>query len=279
MYMTVLMFAVLHLNVRTVIAMGTGALASYLGIMTISIVTLPALAEPLQDGLRFMVLTAITTWIVLFARRLRTLRSQLQFRNDELQTTVDRVTRIAEEDHLTKSYNRRYIMDMLARERSRADRSGSNFSVLLFDLDHFKRINDQHGHLIGDQILTDFAHRVKGELRGMDSINTTEHKRSFGRYGGEEFIAVLPGTGLTGAEGCAERIRQIIADQEFRSRYRVTVSVGVAEYQHGESVAELLTRADEALYRAKRDGRNLVRVSDDDREPVDRTMPNLRILK
>ena len=279
MYMTVLMFAVFHLDTRTLLKLGLATLGSYALIMGIKFGSAPATVMPLQDGVRFLILMAITGWIYIFARRLRDLRFDLQFRNEELQNVVVRITRIAEEDHLTKSYNRRYIMDIIARERSRSDRSGNSFSLLLFDLDHFKRINDRYGHVVGDQILSDFASSVKKELRGMDSINTTEHKRSFGRYGGEEFIAVLPGTDLLGGHRCAERIREVIASQNFRDRYAVTTSVGVAEYQRGETVPQLLTRTDQALYKAKRDGRNLVRCSEKPTEKHSGTKPNLRILK
>lgn len=279
MFMTVLMFAIFHLDTRTLLKLGGGALFSYMLIIAIKLLTAPALVAPLQDGLRFLVLLAIIGWIYMFARKLRDLRFELQYRNEELQNVVTRITRIAEEDHLTKSYNRRYIMDVLARERSRSSRSGNIFSVLLFDLDHFKRINDRYGHLVGDQILSDFAQCMKSELRGMDSVNSTEHKRSFGRYGGEEFIAILPGTGLLGAQRCAERLREVIANQNFRDRYTITVSVGVAEYQQGETVPQLLTRTDQALYKAKRDGRNLVRCSQRTIEKHSGTKPNLRILK
>ena len=283
MYMTAVMFGVFYLDTRTLLKLAIGALLSYLTIFGIKFMTLPALLVPLEDGLRFLVLVAITGWIYMFARRLRDLRFELQSRNEQLQNIVTRVTRIAEQDHLTKSHNRRYIMEVLARERSRADRSGNIFAVLLFDLDHFKSVNDRFGHLIGDQILSDFARRVKYELRGIDSIKSTEHQRSFGRYGGEEFIAVLPGSDLRGAQQCAERIRKIISAENFRGRYAITVSVGVAEYQLGETVPQLLTRADQALYRAKRDGRNLVRCSEPpikrrpERNPDSR--PNLRVLK
>jgi diguanylate cyclase (GGDEF)-like protein len=279
MYMTVLMFAVFHLDTRVLLKLGAATLLSYLLIIGIKLGTAPILVAPLEDAVRFLILMAITGWIYMFARRLRDLRFELQFRNEELQNVVERITRIAEEDHLTKSFNRRYIMDVLARERSRSDRSGNSFALLLFDLDHFKRINDRYGHVVGDQILSDFASTVKNELRGMDSINTTEHKRSFGRYGGEEFIAILPGTDLLGAHRCAERIREIIAKQNFRDRYTITTSVGVAEYQRGETVPQLLTRADQALYKAKRDGRNLVRCSERPTEKHAGSKPNLRVLK
>ncbi len=279
MYMTALMFAMFRLNTRKVLKLGIAASLGYIFIVAVKMLSVGAPVVPLADVIRFLVLIAVIGWVYMFARQLRELRYSLQFRNEELQTVVERVTRIAEVDHLTKSFNRRHIMEVLARERSRANRSGSIFSILLFDLDHFKSINDRHGHLIGDQILSDFANRVKGELRGMDTVNATEHKRSFGRYGGEEFIAVLPGTDLIGAEHCADRIREIIADQRFRDRYHVTVSAGVAEYRLGETVPELLTRADQALYKAKRDGRNCVRASKRDWAGDSGTVPNLRILR
>ena len=226
MYMTALMFAVTHLGTRKLVKLGAGVLISYLLIFGIKYLTLPALVTPLEDTLRFVVLAAVTVWVYVFARKLRELRFDMQYQNEELQSVVERVTKIAEEDHLTKSYNRRYIMDVLGRERARADRSGHTFSVLLFDLDHFKRVNDEYGHLVGDQILSDFARRVKGELRGIDSVSPTEYTRSFGRFGGEEFIAILPGSELAGARQVAERIRKVIGNHPFRDQYSITVSRG-----------------------------------------------------
>lgn len=279
MYMTVLMFAVSHLRTPMLFRLGMGVLGSYLLIFGIKMLTQPALVMPLDDSVRFLVLLALTGWIYLFARRLHNLRLALQDRNDELEDAVRRVTRIAEEDDLTKSFNRRYIMEMLARESARANRSGDSFSLLLLDLDHFKQINDAYGHVVGDQILSEFAHRIKRELRGMDSVNATDYHRAFGRYGGEEFIAVLPETTLGGAERCAERLRHCVCSGSFGERYDITVSVGVAEYRSGESVSELLTRADQALYRAKRDGRNLVRSSAREPEEDVAKKPNLRLLR
>jgi diguanylate cyclase (GGDEF)-like protein len=168
---------------------------------------------------------------------------------------------------------------VLARERSLSVGSVFSFAVLLFYLYHFNNKHDRYGHLIGDQILTDFARRVKTELRGMDTVNPTDHKRSFGRYGGEEFLAVLPDSGLLGAHRCADRIREAIAAHSFRDRYDITVSVGVAEYQLGETVPQLLTRADQALYQAKRDGRNRVRCSERPIESHPETVTKLRVLK
>lgn len=288
MYMTLLMFAAIHLNARSVLKLAIATLAAYLLIFTVSYLSMPVQIDPTQEILRLLILSAVIGWIYMFACRLRDLRFELQYRNEELQSVVERVTRIAEQDYLTKSYNRRYIMDVLARERSRSDRSHNTFSVLLFDLDHFKDVNDRFGHIVGDQVLSNFARHVKEELRGMDMMNDIGHQRSFGRYGGEEFIAVLPGSNLRGAEKCAERIRKLIASIDFHDGYSLTVSVGVAQYQQRETIPQLLTRTDEALYSAKRDGRNLVRCSKPpvaQEQPRSRpnsrpnSPPNLRVLK
>jgi diguanylate cyclase (GGDEF)-like protein len=285
MYMTVLMFSVFHVDRSTLIKLAAGTVFSYLLIVAIELVSAPGRVVPLQDGLRLLILIGIAGWACVFRRQLSELRSRLQDRNEELQDMVEKVSRVAAVDDLTKSFNRRHIMEVLAREQSRASRVGNGFAILLFDLDKFKDINDQFGHLVGDRVLRDFAERVKGELRGIDMLNPTDHKKSFGRYGGEEFIAVLPGSNLKGAEQVAERIRRIVYEKAFVDIYTISVSVGVAEYQAGETITELMTRADEALYQAKGDGRNRVRCSifhytdPDQNEKGKGKGPNLRILK
>jgi diguanylate cyclase (GGDEF)-like protein len=188
-------------------------------------------------------------------------RQGLSAEVDRLQQEVERVTRNAERDHLTKSFNRQYIMDAMLREKARADRTGRGFSVCIFDLDHFKSLNDQHGHVVGDRVLAAFANRARRALRSMDSINPTRFRRALGRLGGEEFIAVMPGTEIDGALRCAERVREAVARDPVERSLQITVSAGVAEYRRGESIPELLTRADQAMYAAKRSGRNRVRVS------------------
>ena len=282
MYMTVLMFAVFHVDRKMLLKLVAGSLASYLFIIAVQLVSAPALVSPLQDSLRFLILSVIAAWACVFRQQLSELRNRLQDRNEELQRLVDKVSKIAAVDDLTKSFNRRHIMEVLTRERARATRQGHVFSVLLFDIDNFKHINDQYGHLVGDQVLQDFAQRVKNELRGIDTLNLTDHKRSFGRYGGEEFIAVLPNSALQGAERVAERVRRIIYEQAFREIYTISVSVGVAQYQQGETIPQLLTRTDDALYQAKSDGRNRVRCSvfnSTDEDAEKNTPPTLRILK
>jgi diguanylate cyclase (GGDEF)-like protein len=116
----------------------------------------------------------------------------------------------------------------------------------------------------------------------MDTLNPTRYRRALGRLGGEEFIAVLPGTEIGGALRCAERVRDAVARQPVGEDLQITVSAGVAEYRRGESIPELLTRADQAMYVAKRSGRNRVRVSatrDAPKKDAAAAKPNLRLIR
>lgn len=184
---------------------------------------------------------------------------QVREQYDEALTgSLRRVTWQAERDQLTRSYNRRHIIEALTREMARSDRTGSPFCVCLLDLDHFKALNDQHGHLAGDRTLASFARRVRGELRTMDSVNQSGVPSALGRVGGEEFLVLLPDTTLRGALRVAERIREAVGQRPLDGRHEVTVSVGIAEYHGSETVGSLLGRADKALYGAKRGGRNRV---------------------
>ena len=160
----------------------------------------------------------------------------------------------ATHDALTGAWNHGAIIDMLELELARAEREGISTGAVLVDLDHFKRVNDTYGHLTGDAVLREAAQRMTRELRRSDVL---------GRYGGEEFLVVLPGCEEPDAQGLAERLRRCIAcDPVATSMGKVsfTISLGVATIGKGErmGVAEVLQRADEALYQAKREGRNRV---------------------
>jgi Ca-activated chloride channel family protein len=156
-------------------------------------------------------------------------------------------------DGLTQIHNKRYLLEALDRELVRARRHERDFSLLIFDIDHFKRINDTHGHLAGDFVLRELA-RVVDSRRRRDEV--------FARYGGEEFALVLPETSLEGAVALAEAVRERVAEHLFRFQsdtIRVTVSVGAAVLVEGDQkAADLIKRADERLYAAKNGGRNRV---------------------
>ncbi len=162
--------------------------------------------------------------------------------------------RDASHDALTGLANRRAALDRMRAEAARAARERQPLSVLMLDLDRFKRINDQWGHATGDEVLVATAGILRSELRGAD-LGV--------RFGGEEFLAILPGTDLEAACHVAERIRQRVAACALQTRaspepIRFTLSIGAASLQHGESPEALVERADAALYRAKEGGRDRV---------------------
>lgn len=242
-----------------------------------------------ESLLTSLVLSVLLGAVYLAARTLADAREQLQARNAELQAGIEQITRRAERDHLTNSYNRQSILEMVGREKSRADRGGEVLCVCLLDIDHFKDMNDRYGHLAGDRILAAFARRVRGALRTMDTVNSADlpvapaedrrdqspvGRSAFGRVGGEEFIVLLPKTSLRGALRCAERVRKAVVRRPFDGLHQVTVSIGIAEYRPGETVSSLIGRADEALYGAKHAGRNRVHCATTDGGPNAIVMPN-----
>jgi diguanylate cyclase (GGDEF)-like protein len=172
---------------------------------------------------------------------------------EALFAAVEALRHQATRDALTGLFNRGLILDGLARELHRADREEKALSVVIADVDHFKRVNDTHGHLAGDAVLRQIAERMRLVLRGYDLI---------GRYGGEEFLAVLPGCDLARAVQVAERMREAVAAEPvdaMGSPVPVTVSLGVASAARtGTDAFALIKAADDALYRAKARGRNSV---------------------
>ena len=155
-------------------------------------------------------------------------------------------------DGLTQIHNKRYLFDSLEREIIRARRHDRPLSLLMFDIDFFKRINDHFGHLAGDYVLRELAEAVMSRIR-RDEV--------FARYGGEEFVIVLPETTMEGARALAEDLRVKVAEHSFvfqGEKIPVTVSIGCALVRENDTATELIQRADEKLYEAKRSGRNRV---------------------
>lgn len=164
-----------------------------------------------------------------------------------------RLARLAVTDDLTRAFNYRYLSSRLGEEVGRARRYGDSFSVLMMDLDHFKRVNDTHGHHVGDEVLRGFVERVRDEVREPDVLI---------RRGGEEFLLLMPATPADEATHVAERIRARVAsapiETENDGAVPLTVSIGVATWQDDESARDIEARADAALYRAKENGRDRV---------------------
>ncbi|MFN2258044.1 MAG: GGDEF domain-containing protein, partial [Desulfuromonadaceae bacterium] len=164
-------------------------------------------------------------------------------------TDKKRIEQLSITDPLTGLFNRLKLDEELKHEHTRYERYGHKFAVILFDIDHFKRINDTYGHLSGDKVLQEFSALSKSHLRDTDVL---------GRWGGEEFLIVAPGTDSDGAINLAEKLRQAIAEFDFTHVGTVTASFGVAVIQEHEESDRLLKRMDEALYQAKEQGRNQV---------------------
>src|SRR5258708_23070812 len=170
-----------------------------------------------------------------------------------LQENFAKVSDMANRDGLTGLYNARFFHEALARELERIKRTSRPFSLLIFDGDRFKRINDNYGHPVGDQILQHISRVGRSVLRGYDVL---------ARYGGEEFIAMLPDATGSQALLLGERLRKIIEERPFMMEdgeiIRITVSVGVAQARAPYDKKELITQADQALYRATETGPNKV---------------------
>lgn len=168
---------------------------------------------------------------------------------NQLEEKIEKITKLSETDEMLETYNRSKLMDMLAKELERAQRYENNLSVIMFDLDYFKKINDEYGHIIGDEILVEVVIIIKNEIREGDFL---------GRYGGDEFIIVNPETNLSNSTMLAERLRIMIENNKFNKVEDVSCSFGVTELKINDDLDSLLKRVDDALYKAKRNGKNRV---------------------
>ncbi len=180
------------------------------------------------------------------------MRKELYQRSLELKRANRRIEELAEVDDLTGAFNRRRMMRALDEECLRVQRSGSPYSIALIDLDFFKKINDRYGHPTGDEVLRTFAITVFANIRATDK---------FGRYGGEEFVLLMPDTSNEVAARILNRLRVITAELDwsaFSDGLKVTISAGVATARPDEAPDSILARADSALYAAKDQGRNRI---------------------
>lgn len=193
---------------------------------------------------------SVPAFIVLMGRVQRLYRSLYQ-----ASRKIKNIQEDAQRDTLLGCFNRRYILAALEEQKQLADESGIPLCLAVLDIDHFKRINDELGHLGGDEVLRTFARIAQQGVRGGDV---------FGRYGGEEFLLIFPATSLLPSLNTCERIRAQVEAHAWSCllKGRVTVSIGVTQYVLGESVLEFFSRADTAMYMAKEGGRNQVVVEE-----------------
>jgi diguanylate cyclase (GGDEF)-like protein len=255
LYPLALLFGVLRLPAKRLMALAALALAAHGVILHLSYMHDDYGDFDLDTALaEFAVLMIVLPWFAVMGGYVNRMRLRLADTNRELNEALERIEQLAIRDELTGGYNRRFMLDALARERSRAARLREPFSVCLLDVDHFKSVNDTLGHAAGDAVLQELPSIAGQGLRGVDV---------FGRFGGEEFLLILPGTDLDGARRVAERVRAAIEAAQFPgvpAGRRVTVTLGVAERGPGEDTRTLLRRADRALYAGKGAGRNRVEV-------------------
>jgi len=259
-YVLILLFGIFRLKARATILVGAIAVVSY-GAVIAAHAASGVLPNPAAEVLQLIMLAFLYPWFAQLGSHLNETRANLRETNNRLAQTLADYERALEQirlqathDELTGTYNRRHMMTALQGETRRAGCDGGHFSILVLDIDHFKHVNDRYGHPEGDRVLVEFATLVQEQLRGSDQL---------GRYGGEEFVVLLPDTGLIAAAAVGERIRSAVAAHAFAGLNEpLTVSIGAACLQPGETHDQTFLRADRALYRAKALGRNRVEVQD-----------------
>jgi len=210
-------------------------------------------AQELRLGVAF---TGMLGAMLVMASEVTDLKVAFERRRERLNEAMQQLAELAMRDELTGLCNRRYIMDVLTRQKALADRGHVGFALCYCDLDHFKRINDRHGHHAGDQVLKDFAEVALSVVRSVDYV---------ARLGGEEFLLVLVGADADTAQGVAERLcarSKFLALIPDEPQLRLTVSVGIATFRRGERVEDVIQRADQALYAAKSAGRDRIVIGD-----------------
>ena len=251
--LVVVAYGVFTVPRRAMLALAAGTLCLYAAVVSLHYVEQrnPAL-------LRLEMLHGLALGVTLPAFILLMGKVQRLYRNlYRASRKIKHIQEDAQRDTLLGCFNRRYVLASLEEQKQLADESGIPLCLAVLDIDHFKRINDELGHLGGDDVLRNFVRIAQQGVRGGDV---------FGRYGGEEFLLIFPATSLLPALNTCERIRAQVEAHAWSNllRRRVTVSIGVTQYVLGESVLEFFSRADTAMYLAKEGGRNQVVVE----EPV-----------
>lgn len=190
-------------------------------------------------------------WIMAEKRRIQGLLNDLETLKHQLVIKNEKLKRLAVTDKLTGLYNRIKLDEVLDSEIVRHVRFDGYFGIILLDIDHFKAVNDSYGHPIGDEVLISISHLLLSHIRKTDIL---------GRWGGEEFLIICPGTDCKGAELLAEKLRYKIESYDFSQVPSCTASFGVSSIRENDDLKQLLSRADEALYAAKKSGRNQVAI-------------------
>ena len=251
-YIVTILFGVFRFNIFQYLIFTLFSVTCYGTVIVLLLNNHPETITLQVEILQLIVFATVLTWFSMVGSYLREIRKKLSATNFRLNKALNTIRELAIHDDLTRAYNRRQMFEELKQEKAKADRIGGIFSIALFDLDHFKRVNDTYGHLKGDDVLKRLIHSVSHEIREIDSIS---------RYGGEEFVIIMSGSNAKGAEECALRIKNRIDNLKFSGfaeSFRMTISTGITTYQPVESIDDLIARSDSAMYKAKSMGRNQV---------------------
>ncbi len=251
LFMIIFVFGIFRLRRAQFIGAALFTLLTYALIIALLAYNQPQAIDVKIELLQWVLLAMVLPWFAWIGAYISDIRSALRHKNKELEKALATIEHLASHDELTGIANRRCFLDALRREQARVDREAQPFCLALLDLDFFKAINDLYGHSAGDRVLRIFAESVQKAVRQSDY---------FGRYGGEEFALLIVDADIASASSILERIRTSIEEQAFSHIDRkVTASIGVAQYQPGETISSLINRADQALYAAKKSGRNCVK--------------------
>ncbi len=246
-------YEMVELTKRRFIAVAVGYAACYSGMLLLLREYHPERIDPSADKLMAVALVGVVVIVSGVRALMRETLLVTRRSSDELRLALSTMAHVAEHDALTEVVNRRFLTTLLDMLTQRAGRRGDVYSVALFDVDHFKSVNDRHGHVVGDRVLQRVAQTIAADVRASDA---------FGRWGGEEFLLVMPDTPLGPARAKAERLRCLIERVDWSGiapdLRGVTISAGVAAWRDSNRTEDVVSRVDAALYAAKRLGRNRV---------------------
>ena len=250
--MVIIAFGLFQLRPREVSAVGLFAVGLFGCAMALMAWLRPALYPPRIELGHFLMIATMMPAMSVLAARFSRVRERLRRQKADLAHAVARIQELATRDELTGLVNRRHMQELMEQEHRRCVRSGHTFCLAVLDVDHFKDVNDRHGHAGGDEVLRTLAREMLSALRMSDVL---------ARWGGEEFVVMLSDSRAALARGGVERLRERVLGLRFEIEGRplaVTISAGLAEHHAGETTAQTLERADRALYEAKAQGRNRV---------------------
>jgi diguanylate cyclase (GGDEF)-like protein len=248
----VLMFGMFGLGMRQIAAMGVYALVLFAVVMAAMVQRDPLVYPPGLELVYFTMMCVMIGGVGLLTMRLGQMRGRLRRQKVELEATLAHIHRLATHDELTGLINRRHMQELLEIERLRSERSAQDWCVALIDLDHFKAVNDLHGHAIGDEALRALSRHTHTLIRKTDV---------FARWGGEEFVLLLPDTPSALAGNSLDRLREHFHATPLAVhglQLALSFSAGLTQHVRGETVAQTLARADKLCYQAKERGRNRI---------------------